>query len=249
MLRNGVLDFLDGAIKAGRIRFAGFSFHDDLACFKEIVDAYEWSFCQIMYNYYDEHFQAGREGLEYAVRKNVAVVAMEPLRGGALVKGLPEGARQLFSAAVPGRSDVEWALHWLWSQPGISVVLSGMTHMDHVVENLELADRCTGAPWTEKDEKTIHLVNQVIRKLQRVPCTSCGYCLPCPEGVNIPRNFELCNDHYMLNDPSAKARYQNLLSDQEKATGCVQCGICVEKCPQQIAIPDELEVVGDLFKA
>lgn len=174
---------------------------------------------------------------------------MEPLRGGALVKGLPADARQLLTDAVPGRSEAEWAFRWLWSQPGVSVVLSGMTHMDHVVENLELADKCPDAPWTEEDDVAILHVNQVIKKLQRVNCTSCGYCLPCPEGVNIPRNFELCNDHYMLNDPSAKSRYQNLLSDREKATNCVQCGICLEKCPQQIAIPDELEVVTELFKA
>ncbi|MEN8202841.1 MAG: aldo/keto reductase [Bacteroidota bacterium] len=243
----GALDFLSKAIDDGKIRYAGFSFHDEIGLFKEIVDAYDWSMCQIMYNYYDEDFQAGREGLIYAAERNLAVVAMEPLRGGALVSGLPKEAREILNASAPGRSEVDWALGWLWNHPEVSVVLSGMSHMDHVSENLKLADRFSHEQWAPEDDAAVAHATLLIKKLQKVNCTSCGYCLPCPEGVNIPRNFSLCNDHHMLSDPSAKYRYFRLLGEVERASNCVRCGTCVEKCPQQIAIPDELEHVAGLF--
>jgi predicted aldo/keto reductase-like oxidoreductase len=249
LLRNDVVGFLNSALESGKIRYAGFSFHDEVGLFKEIVDTYDWTFCQIMYNYFDEDFQAGREGLNYAARKGLAVVAMEPLRGGALVKGLPKEAREIMHEEVPGRSEVDWAMRWLWHQPEVSVVISGMTLMEHVTENLELAANVSDEPWTEQDQRAIDGVNRVINDLQRVNCTACGYCLPCPHGVNIPRNFSFVNDHHTLNDPSARMRYHNFLSDQEKASGCVACGECVEKCPQQISIPEELEYVAELFQA
>lgn len=247
LLHNDVFDFMNDAKKAGKIRYAGFSFHDDLALFKEIVDAYDWDFCQIMYNYFDEQFQAGKEGLNYAARKGLAVVVMEPLRGGALVDGLPVDARKILQDAVPGRSEVDWAFRWLWKQADVSVVLSGMSTPDQVMENLELGHSFSNGLWTLEEGKAIDQVNQVIKKLQRVNCTDCGYCMPCPEGVNIPLNFSLCNDHHMLNDPSAKVRYYRFLDDTGRASNCIQCGVCVEKCPQQIPIPEEMEHVAALF--
>ena len=249
MLQYGVIDFLEKALKDGRIRYAGFSFHDEIDLFKEIVDGYDWSLCQIMYNYFDEHFQAGREGLEYAHRKGLGVVAMEPLRGGALVNGLPAGAKEVLNEAVPGRSEVNWAIGWLWNQPEVAVVLSGMSAMDQLKENLNLADNKSLNPWRHEDLKAVEEATRVIRELQKVPCTSCGYCLPCPEGVNIPRNLSLYNEHHMLNDPAAKARYHELLTEVERASNCVQCGICLEKCPQQISIPSQMEHVSALFDA
>jgi len=249
MVRNGVIDFLDSALKAGKISYAGFSYHDELPLFKEIVDAYNWTFCQIMYNYFDENFQAGREGLLYAAEKGMAVVAMEPLRGGSLVDGLPEESRKILKESVPGRTEVDWAFRWLWKQPEVTVLLSGMSHLDHVMENLELANTVSEAPWTEKDARATDQATKVIQKLQRVNCTSCGYCLPCPEGVNIPRNFALCNDHHMLHDPAAKNRYFGLLTEVERASNCVQCGLCEEQCPQHIPIRAELGHVVDLFES
>jgi len=243
-----VFDFLDKAIEAGKIRYAGFSFHDEVDLFKEIVDAYDWSFCQIMYNYFDEHFQAGREGLAYAAKKGLGIVVMEPLRGGSLVTGLPEESKTILHASVPGRSEVEWAFGWLWNQPEVDVILSGMSHPDHVRENLELAGRVPNAPWSEKDRSAIEKANSVIQDLQRVSCTSCGYCMPCPEGVNIPSNFSLCNDHYMLKDKGAKVRYYRLLGEVERASSCIQCGLCEPQCPQHIPIMKELEHVAELFK-
>ncbi|RLD55224.1 MAG: aldo/keto reductase [Bacteroidetes bacterium] len=249
MLQYGVIDFLEKALKDGKIRYVGFSFHDEIDLFKEIVDAYDWSFCQIMYNYFDEHFQAGREGLEYAHRKGLGVVAMEPLRGGALVTGLPAGAKEVLNIAAPGRSEVDWALGWLWNQPELAVVLSGMSTQEQLEENLELANNQSINPWTTEDKLAVEKATRVMKDLQKVPCTTCGYCLPCPEGVNIPRNFSLYNEHHMLNDPAAKARYHGLLTEVERASNCVQCGICLEKCPQQIQIPSQMEHVSALFDA
>ena len=247
MLKNGALEFLNDALKSGKIRHAGFSFHDDAALFREIVDAYDWSFCQIMYNYFDEHFQAGRTGLEYASRKGLGVIAMEPLRGGALVNGLPDEARKVLSRVAPGSSSVEWAFRWLWDQSALSMVLSGMSTLEQVKENLELAGSVAGRHWEQSEREAIELVKQIFNSHQKVNCTACGYCLPCPEGVNIPRNFELCNEHYMLNDPAAKSRYPGFLSESQRASACIACGECLEKCPQQINIPEEMQHVAQLF--
>jgi len=249
LLRAGVLDFLDSALETGRIRYAGFSYHDEVGLFREIVDAYDWTFCQIQYNYLDTEFQAGKEGLHYAAGKGLAVVVMEPLRGGTLVNGIPSRAREILQQAAPRRSAAGWALDWLWEQPEVTVVLSGMSHLDHVVENLKLANDFTQGKWTEKDQLALQRSVAMIRELQRVDCTACSYCMPCPEGVNIPRNFSLCNDHHMLHDPAARLRYQRFLSDTAKASNCVQCGQCEPLCPQGIHIMDELEYVAELFKA
>jgi len=247
MLKNGALDFLNDALKCRKIRYAGFSFHDDAGLFREIVDAWDWSFCQIMYNYFDEHFQAGREGLEYAAQKGLGVVAMEPLRGGALVSGLPGDALEVLSQTVPERSPVEWAFCWLWDQSGVSMVLSGMSTPEQVKENLELAGRVADRQLAQSEREAIEQVKRIINSLQKVNCTACGYCLPCPEGVNIPRNFALCNEHYMLKDPAAKSRYISFLGESQRASACIACGECLEKCPQQIDIPDQMQHVAQLF--
>ncbi|MCK5691687.1 MAG: aldo/keto reductase [Bacteroidales bacterium] len=248
LLQFGVLDFLNRAIAEGKIRYAGFSYHDEAGLFKEIVDAYDWTFCQIQYNYLDEEFQAGTEGLKYAAAKGLAVVAMEPLRGGTLVNGLPPAAWKLMEQAAPERTAVEWALQWLWRQPEVTMVLSGMSHLDHVKENVQLARNISPNEWTVKDTEALAKAVGITRQLQRVNCTDCAYCMPCPEGVNIPRNFALCNDHYMVQDPVAKVRYQRLLTDTAKASNCVRCGQCEPLCPQGIQIMDELEHVAELFK-
>jgi len=244
----GVPEFLDSAIKSGKIRHAGFSFHDDLTLFKEIVDAYDWSLCQIQYNYFDQDYQAGIEGLKYAAERNIAVVVMEPLRGGLLVKDLPAETRKIFNEAASDRSAVEWALRWLWDQTGVSTILSGMSHLDQMKENLDLAENVSEALWTEKDEDSVRKAKGIINDLQRVNCTTCGYCMPCPEGVDIPFNLALSNDHHIFNDQGAGFRYKLVLGETERASNCVQCGECLEKCPQQIPIPDELEHVADLFE-
>ncbi len=247
LLDLGVLEFLNSALEAGKIRFAGFSYHDEIDLFKEIVDAYEWTFCQIQYNYMDEEYQAGTEGLKYAATKGLAVVAMEPLRGGTLVNGLPPAARKVLEQADPEKSAVAWAFEWLWKHPEVTVVLSGMSHLDHVKENLQLAAELSQKEWEKEDEEAIQSAVRIIRAQQMVDCTACNYCMPCPEGVNIPRNFALYNDHHMLQDPAAKLRYQRLLSDIAKASNCIQCGLCEPQCPQNIPIRAELKHVDELL--
>ena len=247
LLNLGVLEFLGSALEAGKIRFAGFSYHDEIDLFKEIVDAYEWSFCQIQYNYMDEEYQAGTEGLKYAAAKGLAIVAMEPLRGGTLVNGLPPEARKVLEQADPEKSTVGWAFEWLWKHPEVRVILSGMSHLDHVKENLQLAENLKQKEWKKEDQEAIQSAVRIIRAQQMVDCTACNYCMPCPEGVNIPRNFALYNDHHMLKDPAAKLRYQRLLSDEAKASNCIECGLCEPQCPQNIPIRAELKHVDELL--
>jgi predicted aldo/keto reductase-like oxidoreductase len=249
LVKNNVFDFIDKAKSSGKIKYIGFSFHDKLDLFKDIVDSYDWDFCQIQYNYFDQEFQAGKDGLQYASGKGMGVVIMEPLRGGVLVNKIPQASTDILKQASPKRTNVEWALHWLWAQPEVSVVLSGMTLPEHVEENMRLAKEISNAPWTAKDEESINKAVQIVKELQEVNCTTCGYCMPCPAGVNIPACFSLMNDHYVFNDPVAKLRYDNIVGEVGKASNCTQCGECEEKCPQQIKIMEKLEMVVGLFES
>jgi len=250
-LKNlGIDEFLDSAIKDGRIRYAGFSFHDKLEVFKGIVDYYDWSFCQIQYNYLDENFQAGNEGLKYAADKGLGVVIMEPLRGGKIVKNLPEIVKNTFDQAEIKRSPAEWALRWVWNHPEVSVVLSGMNIMDNVTENLKVASDAKPNSLTKKELETIDNVNKVFKERMKVNCTACEYCMPCPAGVNIPKNFTYYNEYSLFvtpeTDKELKARYSSL-KPGERADKCVECGKCETHCPQAIKIRDELKNVTALF--
>lgn len=248
----GIDDFLNSAIKDGRIRYAGFSFHDNLDVFKEIVDYYDWSFCQIQYNYLDENFQAGTEGLKYAADKGLGVVIMEPLRGGKLVRDIPEEVTNVFGEAEIKRSTVEWALRWVWNHPEVSVVLSGMNVIDHITENLRIASEALPSSLTEKEVEIMDKVIKVYRQRTKVNCTGCQYCMPCPAGVNIPKNFNLYNQYYMLSTPKTageyKAQYNAFVNASEKPDKCVECGKCESHCPQGIKIRQELKNVKELFK-
>lgn len=228
--------FLDEAIKDGRIRYAGFSFHDELPIFKEIVDAYDWTFCQIQYNFMDQNYQAGKEGLKYAADKGLAVVIMEPLRGGKLVVNPPDVIKKLWNSADVKRTPAQWALKWLWNQPEISVVLSGMSTMEQVIENVNTASAEDSVPnaFTEKELALVEQVREKYLSLTKVNCTGCAYCMPCPFGVDIPRNFTLYNNVYMYNDfEGSISRYSAL---EEKASKCKECGKCETVCPQSLAI-------------
>ena len=244
--------FLDRALADGRIRNAGFSFHDELDLFKEIVDAYHWDFCQIQYNYLDEEYQAGKEGLEYAASKGMGVVIMEPLRGGALAGDLPEEVNQAFSLTSTAKSPVAWSLNWIWNHPGVSIVLSGMSTMEQVEENLALADRLPDPPLDAKDLQIVEEVKELFRKRIRVNCTQCYYCMPCPHDIHIPRNFFYFNDHAKFDSEAGKNRvrfiYGVSLKEHERASQCIECGECLEKCPQHIPIPDRLKEVAELFE-
>ena len=238
----GVLDWAEKAIASGRIGHLGFSFHDDLPVFKEIVDAHDWTFCQIMYNYMDIEFQAGREGLHYAANKGLAVVVMEPLRGGSLTRPAPDPVADLWAGATTQRSQADWALQWVWQQPEVSLLLSGMSEMQHVEENLKSAANSRVGSLTAEELDLVDRVSKTYRSLSPIPCTDCKYCMPCPSGVTIPRIFSIYNGYKMYGDEDgAKRSYNQYTKPENRADQCVECGQCEEACPQQIEIIDWLK--------
>jgi len=233
----GVFEWAERAIADGRIGHLGFSFHDDLSVFQEIVDAYDWTFCQIMYNYMDIEFQAGREGLQYAASKGIAVVVMEPLRGGSLTQRAPEQVAKLWDSATTHRSQADWALQWLWNQPEVSLVLSGMTAMEHVKENLASAGRSGVGILSEEELELVARVRDAYRELSPIPCTDCRYCQPCPSGVAIPNVFENYNSAIMYGAFAFyRVAYNQYMDAEQRADNCVECGECEAACPQQIEI-------------
>lgn len=246
----GISEFLDSAIKDGRIRYAGFSFHDKLPLFKEIVDYYDWSFCQIQYNYLDEKFQAGKEGLEYAAAKGLGVVIMEPLRGGKIVRNLPQDVMDTFEQADVKRTPADWALRWVWNHPEVSVVLSGMSTMDNVTENIKTASQAQPNLLNKEELQIMNRVKKIFTDKVKVSCTACEYCMPCPAGVNIPRNFALYNEYSLFVTPENSSQLKNMyhsVKETERADKCVECGKCEQHCPQAIKIRQELKNVTALF--
>lgn len=228
------------ARKIGKIKHIGFSFHDDIKLFKEIVDAYDWDFCQIQLNLIDTDFQAGMEGLKYAWNKGLAVVIMEPLKGGKLAK-VPETISKLWQET--GMEPVEGALKWLWNMPQVATVLSGMSTMEQVEENLKSADESEINGLNKKQLEVITKIQNIYKDSKMIPCTNCKYCMPCPAGVNIPKIFDIYNgiDIFYSKD-EAKKMYAKL-PEKEKADNCVECGRCEKLCPQTIGIMEELRKI------
>lgn len=244
--KHGVFDFLNSALSEGKIRYTGFSFHDNIGLFKEIVDSYSWDLCQIQYNFMDENFQAGHEGLMYAVSKGLGVVIMEPLRGGYLVSSVPSEVKKIWDSAEIKRSPVEWGFQYLWDYPEISVVLSGMSDLAQVKNNLEFAEKGLPNSLTQDEKKLISKVKEIYRSKTRVYCTGCHYCMPCPSGVNIPETFKFLNNAEMFDRiEEEKLLYSGL---EGKASNCTECGQCEEKCPQQTPIREMLKDVVNIFE-
>jgi predicted aldo/keto reductase-like oxidoreductase len=249
--RLGVIDFIDQAKKVGHIVNAGFSFHGLAEDFKIIVDAYPWEFCQIQYNYLDRENQAGIKGLKYAAEKNLGVIVMEPLRGGNLgLATAPPAISAIWDEAKTRRTPAEWALRWVWNHPEVTVVLSGMNEEAHVEENLAIAESARADTLTREELELVERVSRKYQDLMKVSCTGCGYCMPCPSGVWIPGCFESYNKMHMFGETemvkfSYALRMSGILTDGEPryASQCVECGECLEKCPQQIPIPDFLKNV------
>ena len=242
-----VFELAEKAMADGRIGKLGFSFHDDLALFKEIVDAYDnWTFCQVQYNYLDTAFQAGTKGVRYAAGKGLAIVVMEPLKGGALAKQSPESVGKIWDEAKNKRSPAEWALLWTWEQSDVSVVLSGMSTFDQVKENVAVAGRSGPGALTPSEYKLIARAGSAFKKLRPIPCTSCGYCQPCKQGVDIPRIFEFYNNGIMHEDMKRASFYYNFpiaMNPNQRADKCIDCGECEEACPQKIPIAQWLKKV------
>lgn len=242
----GGLKFLDRVRTDGRVRHVGFSFHDDVKIFREIVDAYDWEMCQIQYNFYDENYQAGREGLEYAAGRGIGIIAMEPLRGGKIVERIPDEIREIWDQAPLRRSPVDWAFRWLWDQPDVAMALSGMSSMAQVLENVDLAQEAEAHCLSDEERRVIGEVRERYRRMLKVDCTSCAYCMPCPHGVNIPMNFSLYNDTFMFKDPEINVMlYNHMLPPEQRASACTECGQCEELCPQHIAIIHDLKDVHE----
>ncbi len=246
-----VLGWAEGAIASGRIRALGFSFHDKLEAFKTIIDASDlWLFCQIQYNFMDIEYQAGTEGLRYAAEKGLAVVVMEPIRGGRLTKSVPPSVQEIWDAAPVQRAPAEHALQWVWNQPEVSVVLSGMSTFEQVEQNLASAGRSGVGSLTEEELAAYARVREAYEALCPIPCTDCKYCMPCPNGVNIPGVFDIYNDAIMYENPErGQMVYNHFMSEDERANLCIECGECLEKCPQQIEIPDWLKKAHELLCA
>jgi predicted aldo/keto reductase-like oxidoreductase len=244
----GYIEFLEAARSAGKIRFAGFSWHGNKDEFKKVVDDYPWDFCQIQYNYMDEHYQAGREGLEHAAAKGLGIVVMEPLRGGALVGRLPSEVAAAMKAAAIRRSAAAWALDWVWDQAAVSTVLSGLNEEAHIEENLELAEAASPGSLSSGDKAMMAEIRSVYERLMRVGCTGCSYCMPCPFGVDIPYAFSMLNARYLFDDRQARYKYSIFSSGwsggkSSAASLCTECGACEKKCPQHIEIRKMLKAV------
>lgn len=235
----GIEDWIAEKKQTGQIRNIGFSFHGNTETFLSVLEAYDWDFCQIQYNYMDETSQAGRKGLETAYARGIPVIIMEPLRGGHLAAGLPPAVRQVLKEDGQGRTAAEWGLRWLWDQPGVTCVLSGMNSLDMVRENCRIAGNARMGAFTEADFALIDRLRRAFSGSQRVGCTACGYCQPCPQGVNIPGIFHCYNEVAAEGLKRARHEYLQINAMRRPSGGasrCVGCGLCEQRCPQGLHI-------------
>ncbi len=246
----GMETWIRGKLASGEIRNIGFSYHGSTPMFKKLTDAYDWDFCQIQYNYMDETSQAGAEGLRYAHRKGLPVIIMEPLRGGRLVDLLPETAKALFRRDPEGRTPAALAFRWLYDQPEVTCVLSGMNSMEMVEQNLAAAEAGRPGCMTDSDRELVERVREEIRRHVKVGCTGCGYCMPCPRGVDIPGTFRCYNAMYSEGRRSGRRDYLQCTAmrrDASSASQCVGCGQCERHCPQQLPVRQLLkDAAGEL---
>lgn len=252
MQRLGIGEFLDAAIGDGRIRYAGFSFHDQADVFLSIVDGYDWTSCQIQYNFMDEEYQAGTNGLRYAAARGLGIVIMEPLRGGVLTREVP-AVQDVWNRAATKRTLADWSLRWIWNHPEVSVVLSGMSTLEQVQENIASARTTTASGLSVEELALYDEARAEYRKRIKVPCTTCNYCLPCPSGVKIPTCFEIYNLAHMYDAPErAKGLYEFMLRAGTSngagfASQCEKCGTCEELCPQGIPTRERIGEVAAYF--
>ncbi len=240
----GIAEWIKEKKEAGAIRNIGFSYHGNTDNFQKILNDYDWDFCQIQYNYLDEVSQAGVDGLKAAAARGIPVVIMEPLRGGKLVNMLPADAKKVMQESGRGWSPAEWAFRWLYNQPEVTVVLSGMNTLQMVEENCRTASEAQPGHLTESDFEVLEKVKKIIREKEKVGCTGCRYCMPCPKGVDIPGIFRCYNA--MFTESKSQGRFQfaqtvGLTKEPAFATQCVRCGKCEQHCPQNIPIREKLK--------
>lgn len=243
----GIEEWIARQKESGRIFQIGFSYHGPESEFVDLLDAYDWDFCQIQYNYMNEHYQAGTAGLKAAAGRGIPVIVMEPLLGGKLASELPREAKAILADADMSEDPVRLALRWVWSHPEVTVVLSGMNEQNQLVENIQTACEAMPGSLTDVESKAIECAYESIAKSYKIPCTGCGYCLPCPQGVTIPMCFAAYNTSFAYGWYQGMHQYITasgaMMGDPHFASDCTRCGACVKKCPQHIAIPDELSSV------
>lgn len=242
--RLGIEEWIAKKKEKGKIKNLGFSFHGNTEKFLEILDAYDWDFCQIQYNYLDEHSQAGKKGLLAAAEKGIPVIIMEPLRGGKLVDLLPDKAKKLIADYKIKRTPAEWAFRWLYNQPEVTCVLSGMSSLDMVRENCAIASDTEADSFTEEEFALIEQIKEEINQNTKVGCTACGYCMPCPKGIDIPTAFRCYNQMYTEHKTSGRFEYLQCLAynkDRADIKECIECGKCESHCPQHLEIRKELK--------
>ena len=252
----GIEEWLAEKKKSGQIRQVGFSYHGNSEMFCKLIDVYDWDFCQIQYNYMDEHSQAGRKGLYYAYEKQIPVVIMEPLRGGKLVKRLPTEAVKLFESYHIKHTPAQWAFRWLWNQKEVTCVLSGMNSMEMVQDNINTASAVEIGELGPEEEALLKQVVCAINAKMKVGCTGCGYCMPCPKNVDIPGTFSAYNRRYSEGKFWGLVDYAMstaIRKNSTAASNCIGCGKCEQHCPQHIAIRDNLkeaakELEGPLYR-
>ena len=243
---NDVESFVETAKKEGKIKHIGFSFHDEIDVFKRIVDEFDWDFCMVQYNFMDTNYQAGEEGITYAYDKGLGIAIMEPLRGGALVNNIPDDVQEKWDSLGGAHSVAGWALKYIWDDPRVSIILSGMSDMNQVNDNIKEANSAQVNNLTENEKSVINEIKQIYHSRILVNCTACNYCMPCPFGVDIPKNFMFLNNSSMYQDiPGTKRVYTNFFEDESKSDKCTQCGACEPLCPQNIEIIDQLKQVNE----
>ncbi|MDR2967207.1 MAG: aldo/keto reductase [Methanobacteriaceae archaeon] len=243
-----VFEFMDTIQNDGRVKYIGFSFHDELDLFLEILDSYEWDFVFTQMNYLDEDYQSGINGLQYLSSIGMGNIVMEPLRGGTLVNNIPPEINRLWNSSKIKRSPVEWALRYLWDMEGVSSVLSGMSSFEQVKENVAIANDAYPNSLTDEEKNLIKEVSKSYKKRKDIDCTFCSYCMPCPQKVDIPNCFKEYNIAKMLDNVEASLmQYSTLLNEENYASSCIECGDCIGMCPQMINIPEELKKVKKLF--
>lgn len=247
--KYNVLKFLDKKREEGKIKHIGFSFHDDFDFFKEVIDAYPWEFCQIQLNYMDKNFQAGIRGLNYAASKGLQIIIMEPLKGGKLTDVLPESIEELWNEAPIKRTPAEWALKWVADFPEVLTILSGMSTMEQLKENIQVLSTTTAQNLTPKEHELINKVSKEYNQLIKYSCTGCRYCMPCPKGVDIPSIINFYNEWYLFNgNKKIKSDFNAWIPKECRPSNCISCNECQNHCPQSLPILDIMNKAKVIFE-
>ena len=256
LLKRDLLKFLNKAKTDGKIKYVGFSYHGPKEEFPILVDGYDWDMVMVQYNYFDENVQASVEGIEYAASKGMGVFVMEPLKGGILAGKMPPEVEEIFKKADSTKSTAQWAFEWVLNNRNVTCVLSGMNTFEQLDENLYVANKTTPLSMTFEEMETVELVKRVMRNSLRINCSTCGYCMPCPQGVNIPECMKIYNEKYLFNhkglfNQSLMDYYQyvgGIMGSTGNAGKCNGCGKCLRKCPQKLDIINELKKVKKEFE-